>query len=67
MYVVHACISVCFSIVGFSYVVTLMRGISATYFVFILYICVWVYWGDGNKCMYGMYVYMCVGILGGWQ
>ena len=30
-----------------------MRGITVTYFVFILYICVWVYWGDGNKlCMY---------------
>ena len=29
-----------------------MRGISVTYFVFILYICVWVYWGDGNKFMY---------------
>ena len=27
-------------------------GISVTYFVFILYICVWVYWGDGNKFMY---------------
>ena len=29
-----------------------MRGISVTYFVFILYICVWVYWEDGNKFMY---------------
>ena len=30
-----------------------------------MYICVWVL-GDGNKFMYVcMYVYMCVGILGG--
>ncbi len=59
-----------------------MRGISATYFVFIMYICVWV---DDSKfmyvyvyvCMYVcMYVflyfciyivYMCLDVLGGWQ
>ena len=29
-----------------------------TYFVFILYICVWVYWGDGNKFMY-ICMYIC--------
>ena len=31
-----------------------MRGINVTYFlfIFILYICVWVYWGDGKKTMY---------------
>ena len=29
-------------------------------FVFILYICVWVYWGDGNKFMYVCYVYTYV-------
>ena len=27
-------------------------GISVAYFVFVLYICVWVYWGDSNKFMY---------------
>ena len=35
---------------------------SVTYFIFILYICVWVYWVDGNKFMYVcMYVCMCIG------
>ena len=35
-------------------------AISVTYFVFILYICVWVYWGDGNKFMY---VFLIVAVL----
>ena len=41
----------------------LMREISVTYFVFILYICVWVYWGDGNNfisaCRY-VCMYVCM-------
>ena len=39
--------------------VCMMRGISVTYFVFILYICVWVYWGDGNKFMF-ICMYVCM-------
>ncbi len=34
--------------------------VCVTYFVFILYICIWLYWVDGNKFMYVLYVCMYV-------
>ncbi len=58
----HTCISVRFSfILGFSYVVTLIwqKPSCVAYFVFLLYICVWVYWVDGNKFMY-VCMYVCM-------